>query len=442
VQRWVEVKPLAVSVLIDLEWSPRAGGHVLCWKRLAEAAAEADLGIDLTVHAEAPEAGVEELSPNVRFVTHRPVFSSSRLGFLDGVAAHTDLAPIHPALFKALRGASIIHTTDAYFAYAKTARLASRLRKVPLVSSLHTNTPTYTRVFAERALERLSGRTLSRALVGKLHLPDRFADRMEHALARHLAVSRWALVSERDRIGDFELLVGSALDEGGSVSVLRRGIDRRLFNPAKRDRGRLAERFAISEDRVVLMFVGRVDEAKGALAFAGACRALLDRGAPVHALVAGWGPQMGDIRDLLGSSVSLPGAVPQQDLAWMEASADLFVFPSRTELVPNAVLEAKASGLCPLVAVGGGEVFVREDGIDGIVVKDPEPTAWAQAIEALAIDPLRRTRIGRAARRDIERHHPTWEEVLRHDLLPVWCEVAHEVGLREQPAWGAASNVR
>jgi hypothetical protein len=136
-------RPLWVAALVDLERWPAAGGHVTCWERLAEAAARGTHAIDLTVHFQGDAERRETLSPTVRIETHRPVFSTRRLGFLGGIADHTDLAPHHPRLMRALADADVIHTTDAYFAYARTAMRVSRRRSIPLTTSIHTDTPSY-----------------------------------------------------------------------------------------------------------------------------------------------------------------------------------------------------------------------------------------------------------------------------------------------------------
>src|SRR5438876_12131091 len=59
---------IKVGVLVDLDLTPDAGGHVKCWQRLAEAAVDCADEIDLTVHFSGPEARRIELSPTVRYV--------------------------------------------------------------------------------------------------------------------------------------------------------------------------------------------------------------------------------------------------------------------------------------------------------------------------------------------------------------------------------------
>ena len=72
------------------------------------------------------------------------------------------------------------------------------------------------------------------------------------------------------------------------------------------------------------------------------------------------------------------------------------------------------------VAPNGGDRFVRSSGVDGIIVTDESPAAWADAIAALLTDPARRAAIGAAAAQDLRARFPTWDQVLAEDVLPVW----------------------
>ena len=409
--------PLHVAALVDLERRPEAGGHVKAWERLAEAAARSRSrpDIDLTVHFEGEAEATEVLAPNVRIMTHRPVFSTRRLGMLDVIADHTDLAPFHPRLARALEGTDVIHTTDAYFAFARTARRVARRTGAALTTSLHTDTPGYTAIYTERVMRRLFGQgMLGRLLIENIRIPQRSAEGMRARLERHARACDWVLVGADDFAN------GEWSGFGGHVGRLRRGVDTTLFSPQRRDRARLAERYGIAPDRIVLLFVGRVDVGKEAMTFAAAVRALLDLGLPVHAIVAGEGNQSGAVQALLGERASLLGSVPQRELALLYASADMLVFPSRVEVAPNVVLEAKASGLPAVVAPEGGGIFVHQPGVDAIVIAERDAAAWAAILEGLIADPTRRRHLAVAGLEDIERRHPSWDRVLSEDLLPVW----------------------
>ena len=180
----------------------------------------------------------------------------------------------------------------------------------------------------------------------------------------------------------------------------------------------------------MLLFAGRLDPDKSVMTAARAARVLLDRGVPIHVLFAGEGTQRKEVEALLGPSATLTGTVRQQELAWLYASADLFVFPSRNEISPNVVVEAKASGL-PIVvsSEGGSSRFIRAHAEDGVVLNDNDPAHWAEAIELLCLDSERRIAMGERARRSVELEWPSWRDVLRKDLVPVWQQVAIKKGV-------------
>lgn len=392
---------LSVGVLVDLERNLRAGGHVKCWERLAEAAARSLEPLDLTVYMQGRLNGVEHLAPNSRIVTLRAAFSTRRLRILKDIPGHTDLAPVHPRLLRHLLMHDVLHTTDAYFAFCRTARLASRLRRIALVNSVHSDVPSYTRVYSEMIFRRWG--LVGRLLNGPLDMPARLGRCMEARLANHLRHCSASIETDRP-----------------NARGLRRGIDLIRFSPARRDRGRLATALGVPQDRVVLLAVGRLEDAKNVMTAAHAAHELLLRGLPVHAVFVGEGKRRADIAALLGPHASLPGVLDQGELGWIYASSDIFVFPSAIEVLPNVVLEAKASGLPVIVAPGGGGRFVRQDGVDGVIVADPAARAWADAAGTLAEAPGRCTAMSRAARAEIERFQPSWDTVLAEDLLPIW----------------------
>ncbi len=407
---------LRVGVLVDLAWTPLAGGHVKCWERLAEAAATMPEALDLTVHFSGAEDAVHRQAANVRYRVHPPVFSSARLPFLSHVPDHTDLAPWHPGLARALAGYDLVHTTDAFFAFARTALRVARRRGIPLVNSIHTDTPGYTRVFTGQTIQRLvGGGWLGRLLVERLRLPERAGAGMEARLARHQAACAQVLVSrpeERDK--------ALSVLPPERIGLLRRGIDMDAFTPAKRDRGLLRERFGIAEDRVLLLFAGRVDRGKNVMTLARAVRRLLDDGAPVHLLCAGRGGDIPAILEILGDRATCPGPVPQAELQALYAAADLFAFPSEHEVFANVVNEALASG-APVAMTDkiGMEHMIDAD--TGTVVADSgNPEAWAAALAPLVGDRGRLAAMRAAARARAEALLPTWRDVLAEDLLPRW----------------------
>lgn len=410
-----EAAPLKVAVLVTLERGQTAGGHVKCWERFAEAAATLPEALDLTLHFLGDRDETVAAAPNVRFRHHPPAFGTKSVPFLRQGGGDTDLAPWHRRLRRELPAADLLHATD-FFSFGRTALGVGRARNLPVTASVHTDVPRFVGIYAGDVLAQICGPALARHMTARFRVQDRLATMIGRGIDRRLAGCDRVLVSKME---DRARL--SALMPDGRVSFLRRGIDRLRFNPAQRDRDRLARDFGIPADRPVLLFVGRIDGTKRPMTLALAARQLLDRGIDLQVLAVGEGEQRKAIAALLGPRATLPGNLPQSDLGRIYAGADVFVFPSETEVSPNVVLEAKASGLPVVVAAdhGGGQ-FVADSGRDGIVIAGQDPADWAAAVGALLADDAGRRAMGAAARDWAETRWPSWLDVLREDLLPVW----------------------
>ncbi|HEX3902228.1 MAG TPA: glycosyltransferase [Polyangia bacterium] len=416
--------PLRVSVLVDLLHRPDAGGHVKAWEKLA-AAAVGSAEIDLTVHFAGRLPGLRALADNVRFRFHRPAFSTERLPFLSQVPDHTDLAPHHPALARHLADADLLHTTDAFFAYARTAERIARRRKVPLTSSVHTDTPRYTRLFTAATIERLFGparlgRWLGRLFDERLGLPRRSEARMRRRLLEHQRLCAAALVSRPEEVEPLSRLLAP-----GRVGLLRRGIDRALFSPAHRDRAWLEATFGIPAGRVVILFVGRIDRGKNVLTLVEAVEALTRAGRPLHLFCAGEGAERQAVGARLGPAASCPGMLSPAELARVYASTDVVAHPSEIEESSNVAREALASGRAFVTTETVARGLVT-DGEDGIVVREGSPAAWSAALARLEESAALRDRLGAAARRRAETTLPSWRDVLEQDLVSVWRRVHAE----------------
>jgi glycosyltransferase involved in cell wall biosynthesis len=119
-----------------------------------------------------------------------------------------------------------------------------------------------------------------------------------------------------------------------------------------------AERSAAADGRYALV-AGRLTPEKGIADAIVACNR-----AGVSLVVAGDGPQLGDLH-ALGGDVRFVGRVSADELAALRREAALAIVPSRyEEILPLAALEAMAAGL-PVVAArsGGLAEVVPEEGL-------------------------------------------------------------------------------
>jgi glycosyltransferase involved in cell wall biosynthesis len=408
----VAERPLKVGVLVDLTLSAEAGGHVKCWQRIAEAAVDFADRLDLTVHFSGKHQQRVELSPTVRYALLPPIFSTARI--VRDVPDHTDLAPWHPRLARALGGYDVIHTTDAFFCYARTATRFARRHGTPIVSSIHTNTPEYARITATQLLQRRLGNGLAyRAVNDILALPERVSAVLERRLARHLARVTSAMGSYG---GEFD---ARYRDRHCGVS-LRRGLDRGVFNPTRRDRAWFEARFRLPPGCFIVMYAGKLNSGKNVPLLAPVVERARRAGKPVHLLCAGTGPERAVLEAALGPALTCAGTLDQDELARAYASADLFLFPSTIDESGNAAVEALACGLPTLLAAGSG-VASRMAACGGLrVLPGDRPELWAAFITELAEAPARLAAMAAAAHAYVEEHVPSWGDIIAEDLLPVW----------------------
>ena len=405
--------PLRVGVLVDLTLTGDAGGHVKCWQRIAEAAAEFPDQLDLTVHFNAPDdlrtPRRVDLAPTVRYVLLPPVFSTRRL--IRRVPDHTDLGLWHKGLACLLPNYDVIHTTDGFFCYARTATRFAKRSGVPVVSSIHTNTPEYARITVDNLLSQVFGDGfLYRLTSRRLGLPIRVSRVLEQRLRRHLGRVTMAMAS-----------YGGALDGDWHCGVsLRRGFDRALFHPSRRDRPWLETRFGVPADHFVVMYAGKLNKGKNVPLLAPVIEAARRQGLPIHLFCAGKGDERDGLAARLGGAVTLPGVLPQEELARVYASVDLFTFPSVIDESGNAAVEALASGVPALLAAGSGVASRTADCPAVRILPGAAPEAWAAAIGEFAAAPGRCRQLGAAARAYIETAVPSWAQVVEEDLLPVW----------------------
>jgi glycosyltransferase involved in cell wall biosynthesis len=258
----------------------------------------------------------------------------------------------------------------------------ARSRKVPLVTSFHTNFPAYLPGYGMGVLERAVWRYL----------------RWFHR------ESRVTFCPSHDTLDE---LLGHGFHP--RLKIWSRGVDTELFDPARRSPG-VRERIAPGAERI-LIYVGRLAPEKRVDVVMDAFPRIRDLAGPGTALVfVGDGPAAARLRARAPEGVHFTGFLRGTELADAYAAGDVFVCASDTETFGNVCLEALASGLPAVVADKGG---VRESvipGRTGIRVPPGNPAAFAEACVKLLNDDEERQRLSRGAR--AEALSRSWEAIL------------------------------
>jgi glycosyltransferase involved in cell wall biosynthesis/predicted metal-dependent phosphoesterase TrpH len=244
------------------------------------------------------------------------------------------------------------------------ATLLNRIAGTPLIASYHTELATYAGLRSgDGDLESLATAALG-AFYGAPSLvlsPSPAADR-----------SLLALGVEPDRLGRWE-----------------RGVDVSRFDPRK----------AAREDfpgEVKVLYAGRLTREKGVDLLAESFLRARKADPRLHLLLAGGGPEEGELRSRLGEHATFLGWLEGEDLARAYASADVFLFCSTTDTYGQVVLEAGASGV-PVVAVAeGGPASLVENRHTGMLCQ-ADADHIAGTVLQLAASPLLRRHLGASA---------------------------------------------
>jgi len=156
----------------------------------------------------------------------------------------------------------------------------------------------------------------------------------------------------------------------------------------------------LAEDTLAIGFVGRLSRQKAIDVLIAAFAPVAKANVKARLMVIGEGEEGAAARqqaERLGCSqqVTWLGAV---DALPRYPAFDLFAQPSRYEGFSYAVLEAASRGVAVLTTDVGGSREAITDGVSGLIVPPDAPDAFVAALAALAADPQRLARMGRAAR--------------------------------------------
>jgi glycosyltransferase involved in cell wall biosynthesis/predicted metal-dependent phosphoesterase TrpH len=299
------------------------------------------------------DAGVDRRLPAAAEL-QLPFYAGMRLG-----------VPGLPDLVEALAdgGYDLVHVT-APGPTGIAATLLSRITGVPLLASYHTELAAYAGLRSgDGGLKAIASAALGAfyGAPGVVLSPSPSAD-----------ASLIALGTDATRIGRWE-----------------RGVDTDRFDPAKADRDAYPGELKV-------LYAGRMTREKGVDLLAESFLEARRADPRLHLLLAGGGPEEGELRARLGEHATFLGWLGGEDLATVYASADAFLFCSSTDTYGQVILEAGASGL-PVVAVAeGGPAALVENRHTGLLCR-PDASHLAGALLQLASSPALRRQLGDAA---------------------------------------------
>lgn len=290
------------------------------------------------------------------------------------------ISPPHPGVARALRRfrPDVVHALNPVVLGSGGVYLARR-HGIPLVCSYHTNIATYASYYR----------------LGPFVNFARNTTRFIHNQAQvNLCTSRTTM--------------NYLLEEGiKRVRVWPQGVDAGRFGPeraTKRWRKHLTGGYP--EERL-LLYVGRlapekhIENLKAVFEIPG-CRLA----------IVGDGPARNELEGAFsGTPTVFTGVLKGEDLAHAYASGDIFLFPSTTETLGMAMIEALASGLPVVAARSGASHEVVAEGETGLLYKPGSAEALVSAVRRLHEDDDLRREMGTNARSVAEER--SWEKSTR-----------------------------
>jgi glycosyltransferase involved in cell wall biosynthesis len=257
------------------------------------------------------------------------------------------------------------------------AALIARIMELPLVGSHHTELGTYAALRSGDARLRAGMDVALASLYGLCEVVLSPSESADDSL-RTLGVTD-------ERIGRWD-----------------RGVDVERFDPCLRDSDSLP-------GEMTVLYAGRLTTEKGVDLLADAFLRARERDPRLHLVLAGGGPEEHALRERLGRHATFLGWLEADELARVYASADVFLFASRTDTFGQVILEAQASGL-PVVAVAeGGPLSLIEERRTGLL-RPPGADALAAAVLELARSPRLRRQIAEASLVAVRER--TWQRAL------------------------------
>ncbi len=152
--------------------------------------------------------------------------------------------------------------------------------------------------------------------------------------------------------------------------------------------------------RVTVAYVGRLESVKGADDFVAAALRVKASAPSLFVQVVGWYAKDHPLVARNRGQVEFLGL--RNDIPEILSETDIFVMPSYSEGLSNALMEAMASGCACIASDVGGNRFLIQNGVSGFLFQAGDRDALASHIRRLVDDPAKRQSLGQHARKRIE----------------------------------------
>jgi glycosyltransferase involved in cell wall biosynthesis len=229
-----------------------------------------------------------------------------------------------------------------------------------------------------------------------------------YAYDRYLAsrTARWQF-SALLRLADHVVVVNSEVQEmlvrmglsPDRVVRLPNAVSLERFRPPTAEERRVARQaLGLTDQETMALYVGRLEELKGADVLLAAWAQLpAQQRQRARLVLVGQGPEEAVLKQQAaeaGLADSVLFAGEQKNVLDYYWAADLFVLPSRSEGLSNALLEAMGCEIAVVASAVGGALDLVEEGESGLLFVSEDAAGLAAQLERLLDDQTLQRRLG------------------------------------------------
>ena len=186
------------------------------------------------------------------------------------------------------------------------------------------------------------------------------------------------------------------------VEIVYRGCDLQRYSAGNLSKKEARLQLGLPIEARILVFVGRLHQAKGIRELCEAYRQVKERYPRLHLVLVGDGPLRGYVERRFQANgweddLTITGFLDNTKVPPYYAAADIFVLPSYREGMPNSLVEGMAMGRCCIASDIGGVSEILHDERNGIVIQPRDVQGLAAALGSALGDADLRARLGAAA---------------------------------------------
>lgn len=240
--------------------------------------------------------------------------------------------------------------------------------------------------FGPAFIATLMGKLLNKKVIVKLGGSNAIGDiqvsmKTWRGRIRLNAIRKWAdvIIALTDVMRDEAIQTGIPANR---IRLIDNGIDSKSYESSTLEKEK-AKKILNPEKNTLILFVGRLDPVKSLPTVIEAIKIAINTQPTLKLIIVGDGPERHPLEKLI-NTLRLKDYVEftgnKTDIKTYLQAADIFVLPSLTEGISNALLEAMASGIACVATPVGGNLEVLDNAKYGLMPPVGDVQAWAQVL--------------------------------------------------------------